>query len=767
MSNNIEKEFRHLEFKLNSKLSKRELVNVEHDFKVIQKINNSNVISLKTVPDITRIPEEDMALDFSTFALSWQEVDNRISTSCASSESGKFQIISNFYGGLYVSLDFGYSWALTETPTYEPIYLDNQIVDYKDDTIYQDVAISADGRYYTAVSFSEIFKSNNHLESWTIADISLTNIKSITMSASGKIQYLSCDEGIYTSNDFGNSWNNINNIIYKVRCSSNGQYLVTSNNDIDSIILYSEDYGITFNLSDSPKFKWVDSKCSGTGQYQTSITDSGKIYISDNYGKNWKFSTENYDILNSVTMSGSGKYRLAVGNNVYISKNFGLSWKELNIGNDMINFINLSFDGKVAILSSNKIYSSIINTNYIKETGVYKFKPLNSLLFGTFNSIHTLTNLDIITNNTIDYTELINDIGTNNSKIAVSKTGKFISIVVENGYIFSSVNFGKNFIKYNGFETPKNWSSIGMSSSGKYQIAIVKTGEVWRSDDNGQLWFQIPSTSSNNIGAFNLNDVVLSSLGKYQTICGDGGNIIYSNNYGYNWISTTICSDNLTSIAMSDDGRYQSVCGINSNSNSNMYSKTYGINWRYSTLPDSNIQWNSISCSECGQYQSMCTFNEIIITSQDYGITWNNSLSGNKSWKLIFVTLSGQKQLACDYGGDIYLSDDFGYTWNSCYTSTNNWMSIGVSDTLQYTFAIYNNGMLISSIINDDMIPGVIIVPTKFNTNPHSIILISGTGPNIYSYETNFTTNFGIISSDLDDEGYVSYAVISYGETFN
>lgn len=780
-----------LEIKLSSKLSKRELVNNQHDFKVEQKINNSNIISLKTIPDTIRIHEEDTSLDFSIFGLNWKNVYNKKAISIACSESGKFQIISNHLGGLYISLDYGISWFLSETPSYEPIYLDNEIIGYKDDTIYNDVAISADGRYYMAVTSSNVYKLTNNLEEWSIVDISFTNIKSISISSSGKIQYLSCDEGIYSSQDYGNSWKRISNFNYKVRCSSNGRYLITSSN-IESIILYSNDYGNTFNLSDSPNFIWVDSKCSGTGQYQTSITDTGKIYISDNYGENWTFNTQ-VEPLTSISISGSGKYRIAVGKNIYISKSFGLLWKEILIENtfessiNTIDCVSLSFDGKIAMISSDNIYTSTVDTNYIKETGFHKFKPLDETFFGKFTNI-TINNEIITKFNNINNTELITEMTNKNAKITSSKTGKFVSIAIYDGNIYTSSDFGLNFIKYNGFENIKEWSSIAMSRGGRHQVAIVKNVEIWRSDDIGQLWFQIPLTSINFPdginppdgfdlqNSFELNDIAISGNGRYQTICCSNGNILYSTNYGYNWIILNLgISNNLTNIVMSDDGKYQCVCG----DNIIKYSKTYGLHWKNSTI-NNNYIWTSISCSSCGQYQSICSgLNSPIMTSEDYGENWNESLSGIKDWRLISVTSSGQKQLACEYNGAIYLSVDFGNTWNNFYNHNivnthnilhnhpnYNWLSIAVSNTLQYIFVLYNNGIIISSIINDNIIPGVITVPTKYTTNDHAIILLSGTRPNIYSYETNTTNNFFIMSSDLYDDGEVSYAVISYGETF-
>ena len=272
-------------------------------------------------------------------------------------------------------------------------------------------------------------------------------------------------------------------------------------------------------------------------------------------------------------------------------------------------------------------------------------------------------------------------------------------------------------------------------------------------------FFQIQASF---LGGFDINDIAISENGKYQTLCG-GANIAYSLDFGYNWISSTICADVLVSITMSKNGKYQSVCGLNDNSNSVMYSKNYGCTWKYSNLSNSDIQWKSISSSSCGQYQTLCSYGTSIIISDDFGINWIESLSGAHNWCLVYVTYDGQRQLACEYGGDIYLSLDFGYTWNSCYTSPNpnNWKSISVSGTLQFIDAPYNNDILTSKINGE--IPGFISIPTKSVINDYATILLSGNNSNIYSYEINNINSFNILSSNIEDSGNVSYSILDYG----
>lgn len=744
-----------IESKLLSKLTKHQLESTDLNFKTIPQIKGTNIISLTTIPDNNRILCEDIALDFSSFGRGWNNVSNKIATSLSLSETGKFQIMSNSIGGIYLSSDYGNNWSLAGTSTVVPIFENQIIVGYNDSVIYTGVSISTNGKYLTVVGSTGILVSINYGNDWVNTNDSSSIWLSICMSSNGEIQYASNNQGLYKSLDYGFTWKLITNTNNRIKCSGSGQYLITSNNNSITTILYSGDYGSTFNLSDSPILIWVDVQCSTSGQYQTAITNNGIVYISDNYGKNWTHNTYFYDILTSVSISGSGKYQLISGVNIYFSKNYGSTWNHIEINDIQIYCTSLSFDGKVAMLSSDRIYSSIILSTYIKESGMDNFSPLDQSLFGTFTSIPD--SVDIITN-------LISEIGTNNIKIVTSKTGKNITIVVNSGHIWTSTNFGTTFIK-NETIGVKKWTSVAMSNTGKYQTAIVDIGEIWRSDDKAITWNQI--TSSPSIGTYNMNDIVISNNGKYQSICGDGGNIMYSYDSGYNWISNTINSNNLKSITMSDDGKYQSVCGYNDNSNSNMYSKTFGANWKYSNLQNSSIQWISISSSSCGQYITMCSSENNIIISEDYGVNWNDSLSGSNLWTSVYVTPDGQRQLATIFGGGVYISLDFGYTWTSCYSSTNILLGLTVTDTLQYIFIMYTDGIIISKIINDNKIPGVVTISTKFDVIPNAVILLSGSNANIYSYDTNFTNSFDIISSNLEDNGQISYEIISYGQTFD
>jgi len=73
-------------------------------------------------------------------------------------------------------------------------------------------------------------------------------------------------------------------------------------------------------------------------------------------------------------------------------------------------------------------------------------------------------------------------------------------------------------------------------------------------------------------------------------------------------------------------------------------------------------QWESVSVSATGQYQTAIEKGGNIHTSIDYGRTWDvvpDPLVADKQWVWVSVSSDGIYQSAVDYGGNIYMSQVF------------------------------------------------------------------------------------------------------------
>ena len=166
--------------------------------------------------------------------------------------------------------------------------------------------------------------------------------------------------------------------------------------------------------------------------------------------------------------------------------------------------------------------------------------------------------------------------------------------------------------------------------------------------------------------------------------------------FGKNWISTSALSSNWQSISLSCSGQYQTACIYNSN----IYvSSDYGKTWSSKATTQN---WTSVSISASGQYQTATysptgqTSNIVrIYYSSDYGQTWTQITtpsSSTNNFVSVSVSSSGQYQSVCAYltsgsGDYIYISSDYGKTWNLSLFQTIGLISISVSGSGQYQIA--------------------------------------------------------------------------------
>ena len=158
------------------------------------------------------------------------------------------------------------------------------------------------------------------------------------MSASGKYQLAGTKaEYIYTSSDYGVTWN-----------------------PITSIPIYTANF-------------WTGAAISATGQYQA--TARTQVYVSNDYGVTWTLRTNFFRpggfgvIWETVSMSASGKYMFATSANYfsYQSSDYGTTW---TVCPSLITPVSagMSYSGQYVIASDgyNSLFSSDYGSNFKK-----------------------------------------------------------------------------------------------------------------------------------------------------------------------------------------------------------------------------------------------------------------------------------------------------------------------------------------------------------------------------------------------------------------
>jgi photosystem II stability/assembly factor-like uncharacterized protein len=221
----------------------------------------------------------------------------------------------------------------------------------------------------------------------------------------------------------------------------------------------------------------------------------------------------------------------------------------------------------------------------------------------------------------------------------------------------------------------KQWTSVSMSSNGRYQLAGEYEGILYKSDNYGVDWSDI------DISDALWSSVAVSDTGQYQAACAYNSRIFETEDYGNTWLAKAY-PEQWSSISISSSGQHQTGLVINGYIHK---SSDYGESWSVVAMDYGNKDWKSVALSFTGQYQTAVAFNSGIYKSNDYGNTWAVADSTVVPWSSVAISSTGQYQTACVDGGGVYLSDNYGSSWQA-KTSLGNqqWSCVSMSGAGQY-----------------------------------------------------------------------------------
>ena len=214
------------------------------------------------------------------------------------------------------------------------------------------------------------------------------------------------------------------------------------------------------------------------------------------------------------------------------------------------------------------------------------------------------------------------------SSIAISGNGQYRAVVIYNGNIWQSNDYGESWNPYSNIN--KKWISIAINSNGQYHVAVVYNGQIWQSDDYGKTW----NPYSNVSGKW--NDIAMSGNGQYLMAArwAPDGSVWQSDDYGKTWNDSDFYADledidssmldetSTISIAMSGNGQYRAAViytGIHpsypnwSGPRGCWESNDYGVTWKKNIQTDKK-NWYDIAISSDGQYRTAVVM---------YGNIWN------------------------------------------------------------------------------------------------------------------------------------------------
>jgi len=273
-----------------------------------------------------------------------------------------------------------------------------------------------------------------------------------------------------------------------------------------------------------------------------------------------------------------------------------------------------------------------------------------------------------------------------------------VLLILTNKDAYTLSNFGENWII--AYNQNIKWLAVCMSSTGQYQTAIEEFGDIYISSNYGRNW-----AIKYNIGNATSNCVAMSNTGQYQT-ASNGQEIYVSNNYGQTWLQVYSFGSSNVYVSISLNGQYQTVvsCG-----DTVYQSDNFGLTWtgyqdQNSDLYNSIETFPTAGCAMTFTGQMQVIASETIYISNDFGKTWNNVFSddfNDKNWDAISISSDGKYQTALDSGGDIYRSDDFGQTWNFINDPVimdKQWKAIAMSAGGQFQTALEQGGNIYKSV---------------------------------------------------------------------
>jgi len=281
------------------------------------------------------------------------------------------------------------------------------------------------------------------------------------------------------------------------------------------------------------------------------------------------------------------------------------------------------------------------------------------------------------------------------------------------------------------------WSVIKVSNDAKYQIACQYTqnGQVFISNNYGLNWIVVQYlTDRNYIGSF--TGCAISKDGKNMSVIQQNGYIAFSHDYGVKWSIIQNClyktniifiiynmQKNWTRIDISGTGQYQTAISLPSETDKYgciFRSDDYGTSWSDVSynITENNYFYSDISISYSGKYQTICIQNSLIrlIISDDYGITWKNSVFSDMSDtskycivnKSLNEMIDGKYQYyISNFGKRINVSGDYGNTWNSYYIVPDpeiyfTFFSLSTSSDGKYVYCSTISDNISSIIISND-----------------------------------------------------------------
>jgi photosystem II stability/assembly factor-like uncharacterized protein len=425
------------------------------------------------------------------------------------------------------------------------------------------------------------------------------------------------------------------------------------------------------------------------------------VYLSTDYGENWRQFVANFDSVLSVAICGNN-YIAGTDRGIYVSTNNGNNWSLKFSGGE---FTTLFVTGDTVYTAKWGEISISTNCglNWVQLPApnqlIYSIIKIGNIIFlGTWNGVFYSTNNGQNWINTLANESEIKSLAVMGNNIFASAYNHGVYVSTNNGvnwtltslntpYVIPLAVMGNNIFAgkddgvYISTNNGVNWNVTNLSSNNIYALSsdgsnifagCSKKG-IFKSTDNGQSWSQMLNAVSVRSFTMNNNNIY----------CGTEKGVYFSENFGERWIQTSLTNftnsiESFNNVIFAGSNSNIGESGVINISNDN------GLTWTQ-TLDVNDLVFisfiNKNNTIYAGYYSPGGIYAGGIYKSIDNGQNWSflTYLNG----QLYSLSVFGNYLLAGTNTG-IYISSDDGQNWLQTYSSGLGVSSFAVNGTNIY-----------------------------------------------------------------------------------
>lgn len=468
---------------------------------------------------------------------SWTEVNNGMgsySIGCLAVDGNKLYA-GNDNGDLYLSSDNGNNWTAINLGYYTWFIK----------------SIGIKGNYIFIGTGAGDFISANNGYTWAPFGNGLTGANVNSFAFVGSKIFAGNFNGVFMSLNYGNTWQSVKSGIYAMTllATDSGLYVGTNNSGV--FITTNQGANWTAVSNGLPDAHILSMAVKGTHLF--SGTSSG-VFTSANNGNSWQEIPGLSGInVRGILVNDTNVFAGTMGPGMFILENTNNSWKSVNEGitsnKQLLVSGLLSVDSTIfaatygggVFLSSDHGDTWLTANQDLNNLIVYCLAQNgNDIFAGTFGKIYRTTN------HGLNWTSLSNGLP-DNRVVGIVFRDTLIYAGLYGAGVYVSDDEGSSWVPINTGITNNEISSMAVAGGNILAGALTK---IYLLTNNGNSWVNVTSGVS-------ASDILCITAHGTKVFAGSRwGDIMESDDYGYNWITNSSLMVEINEIYFNDSTMY-------------------------------------------------------------------------------------------------------------------------------------------------------------------------------------------------------------------